>query len=112
MPPSIEPHRYTLLLFVQTEQPFTLPQGFEQYNAMNRTSFDAKKFADAAGLGKPIASTYFLTGNDTGTSVANETSRNGTSSVPVAASMAGSKLNVFGWSVVVGIIGVTVGVAI
>ncbi|KAF4545410.1 Phosphatidylethanolamine-binding protein PEBP [Lasiodiplodia theobromae] len=68
-PPSVAPHRYIIMLFRQpgdADGDFELPDGFEQYKGgEERTGFDAKEFVEAAGLGEPLAATYFLVGKET-----------------------------------------------
>lgn len=68
-PPSVAPHRYIIMLFRQpgaADGDFELPDGFEQYaGGDERTGFDAAQFVEAAGLGVPLAATYFLVGKET-----------------------------------------------
>ncbi|MCJ1445185.1 MAG: hypothetical protein MMC23_005690 [Stictis urceolatum] len=67
MPPSVEPHRYTLLLFAQKGDTFEVPAGFERFGPSVRSAFDALAFSRAAGLGEPVAASYFLSGLGNGT---------------------------------------------
>lgn len=68
-PPSVAPHRYIIMLFRQpgdADGDFELPESFEQYKGgEERTGFDAEEFVKAAGLGEPLAATYFLVGKET-----------------------------------------------
>ncbi|KAF3913545.1 hypothetical protein ABW20_dc0103773 [Dactylellina cionopaga] len=65
-PPSIDPHRYIFMLFLQPSQNFQLPTGFEQYQGGNeRRLFNADQFVQAAGLSGPIAGNFFLAGMST-----------------------------------------------
>ncbi|KAF3904516.1 hypothetical protein AA313_de0210123 [Arthrobotrys entomopaga] len=65
-PPSQAPHRYTLMLFMQPNEGFSLPQGFEKYQGGNdRRFFNTTAFIEASGLSNPIAGNYFLSGVST-----------------------------------------------
>ncbi|KAK6539152.1 hypothetical protein TWF694_009396 [Orbilia ellipsospora] len=65
-PPSQAPHRYTLMLFLQPNEDFSLPPSFKKYQGGNdRRFFNTTKFIEAAGLGDPIAGNYFLSGVST-----------------------------------------------
>jgi len=67
-PPNYSPaHRYIELLFQQPSQTFVMPDAFSGFSATNRTNFNVTLFAAAAGLGDPVAATYFLVSNQTGT---------------------------------------------
>ncbi|KAF2807391.1 PEBP-like protein [Mytilinidion resinicola] len=65
-PPGSPEHRYVLFAFSQppSSAPFVMPEGYEGYGkgeglASNRTIFDLAGFAQAAGLGEPVAADWF-----------------------------------------------------
>ncbi|KAI0638337.1 phosphatidylethanolamine-binding protein [Trametes polyzona] len=62
-PPGSDPHRYTLLLFVQPANFTAVASRF--VNASTPISnFNISLFAQEVGLGSPIAGNFFLTGPD------------------------------------------------
>ncbi|EHY54130.1 hypothetical protein ABEF92_008286 [Exophiala dermatitidis] len=65
------PHRYTLLLYSQP-QDFQVPNSFQDFFATKnsvRVGWDMAGFAEAAGLGEPVAANWFRVqnGDSTGT---------------------------------------------
>ncbi|KAL1719257.1 phosphatidylethanolamine-binding protein [Schizophyllum commune] len=63
-PAGSDPHRYVLLLYPQPEN-FTVDSIAPLVNASSPiTLFNISEFAEATGLGLPVAGTYFLTGPD------------------------------------------------
>ncbi|KAE9407022.1 PEBP-like protein [Gymnopus androsaceus JB14] len=75
-PNGSDPHRYTLLLYVQ-------PSGFQQIaptlvNASTPiTSFNLTSFVEVVGLGTPIAGTFFFEGPFNGSTTSAESQKNG-----------------------------------
>lgn len=58
-------HRYTFLLISQPTN-FSIPAEFARIvGGNNRTAFDLGRFLSVTGLGRTIASNYFLTANET-----------------------------------------------
>lgn len=58
-------HRYTFLLISQPAN-FSIPAEFASIvGGNNRTAFDLGRFLQVTGLGRTIASNYFLTSNET-----------------------------------------------
>ncbi|KAJ6256003.1 hypothetical protein Dda_9297 [Drechslerella dactyloides] len=65
-PPSQEPHRYIFMLFAQRNGTFAMPESFQQFEGGRvRQKFDAKAFAQAAGLGSPMLGNFLLVGSRT-----------------------------------------------
>ncbi|KAA1473483.1 PEBP-like protein [Dentipellis sp. KUC8613] len=61
-PPGSDPHRYTILLFVQPDNFATQAAGLINSSAdAVRTGFNLSTFASHVGLGDPVAGTFFLT---------------------------------------------------
>ncbi len=69
-PPPDGVHRYTLLLFAQPSG-FAIPAPFKAINPPAdipaRIGFNITQFAAAAGLGRPLAGTYFRVVNNSAT---------------------------------------------
>ncbi|KAI0677394.1 phosphatidylethanolamine-binding protein [Trametes maxima] len=81
-PAGSDPHRYTLLLFVQPANFTTVAPTF--VNASTPISnFNVSLFAQEVGLGSPIAGNFFFTGPDSN-------STNSTNSTSTASGAAGS----------------------
>ncbi|PYH69137.1 putative citrate synthase [Aspergillus vadensis CBS 113365] len=65
-PPTNSHHRYLYLLYTQPPN-YTFPECFEHIfppTAEARAGFDMKLFADAAGLGTPVAGNWFYVRNE------------------------------------------------
>ncbi|EXJ59310.1 uncharacterized protein A1O5_12191 [Cladophialophora psammophila CBS 110553] len=86
------PHRYTLLLYPQPED-FTVPQAYISFSppadVNARYPFNMSGFAEAAGLGQPIAANWFRVVNDT-TSTETGSSTTSTASASSSASASAS----------------------
>ncbi|KAI9000865.1 phosphatidylethanolamine-binding protein [Trametes punicea] len=80
-PAGSDPHRYTLLLFVQPSNFSSVALNF--LNTSTPANFNITLFAQEVGLGSPIAGNFFLTGPDA----------NATNSTSTASSAASSSTN-------------------
>jgi phosphatidylethanolamine-binding protein (PEBP) family uncharacterized protein len=59
-PPISPPHRFVVLVYRQPQARFSMPPGWTGFGVeQNRSNFDVEAFQTAAGLGKPIAGTWF-----------------------------------------------------
>ena len=56
-------HEY-IFLFLQQPANFKVPMSFAGFGAENRTKFGLGDFAEQAGLRKPLAANYFVSGSN------------------------------------------------
>ncbi|KIW26473.1 uncharacterized protein PV07_09566 [Cladophialophora immunda] len=81
------PHRYTLLLYPQPEG-FTVPQAYISFSPPADTNarypFNMSGFAEAAGLGQPVAANWFRVVNDTTSSTSTASSSAGPATATAA----------------------------
>ncbi|OAP55129.1 hypothetical protein AYL99_10829 [Fonsecaea erecta] len=87
------PHRYTLLLYPQPEG-FTVPQAYLSFSppadVNARYPFNMSGFAEAAGLGQPIAANWFRVVNDTTSTTSSTSSATSTVTGTSVATSAGT----------------------
>ncbi|KAF7355501.1 Splicing factor 3B subunit 6-like protein [Mycena sanguinolenta] len=62
-PPGSDPHRYTVLVYVQSED-FASKASSVVNASTPRTNFNMSAFSEELGLGAPVAGTFFFTGPD------------------------------------------------
>ncbi|KAJ7648486.1 phosphatidylethanolamine-binding protein [Mycena rosella] len=89
-PPGSNPHRYMVLLFVQSED-FDSKAPSILNSSTPRTNFNVTAFSDVLGLGAPFAGTFFFTGPDT--TISSSVSTTGTGAKPTGPSGSGAVLH-------------------
>ena len=63
-PPST-PHRYIITLWQQPDD-FTIPPAFQHFSSGGPAGFNTSDFASTAGLGQPLAATWFYVNSTVG----------------------------------------------
>ena len=91
-PAGSDPHRYTLMLFVEPSDFTTATHSFVNASVAP-LNFNVSTFAQEVGLGSPVAGTYFLTGPESSSSASASSTSPGSAS-PTSTSPSSGFVNV------------------